>query len=161
MKHVDFLILDDEPELRRSMREIIELEGFSVADFSDGMSALTFLSDCTANVVFCDISMPQMSGHDFLSEMKRRHIVSCVVMVTAHSESDRIIKSMQLGAFDYLVKPYDPAKLVERLTDFTEIGKRIVELTHSPPTSKRWEAAQKMIDLYRVKLALGDKKVIG
>lgn len=159
MKNIDFLILDDELEIRKSMREIIELEGYSVADFGDGMSALTFLNECTANVIFCDISMPQMSGHDFLCELKKKHIVSCVIMVTAHSESDRIIKSLQLGAFDYLVKPYDPEKLVKRLSDFSEIGKRITELSYTPPTSKRWESAQKMIDLYRLKIAKGDQKV--
>lgn len=118
------LVIDDEADVRNVLVEIFEPEHFHLDQAANGREALAQLEkNPDAHLILCDISMPSMSGLEFLAELKARglgHIP--VVMLTAHSETKRLQEALRLGAFDYIVKPFALSQLREVVYKGLEIG---------------------------------------
>src|ERR1041384_3243465 len=110
------LIVDDDRELGQMLTEYLTGEGFQVTIVRDGAEALERLSDHAHNfdLVVLDVMLPSLSGFEVLRRL--RHSLSVpVVMLTAHgADVDRIV-GLELGADDYLAKPFNPRELVARI----------------------------------------------
>ncbi len=108
------LIVDDDPHIRELVRVFLYNEGFSVIEAADGRAALDLLESNRADLAILDVMMPRMDGWDLCAELRTSYDMP-VLMLTAKGETAQKIKGFQLGADDYLVKPFEPMELVMRV----------------------------------------------
>jgi DNA-binding response OmpR family regulator len=108
------LVVDDDPHIRELLRHFLEAEGFEVSEAEDGAAALAFLRSVKVDLVILDVMMPGLDGWTVCKQIKRRRDTP-VLMLTAKGESAQKVKGFELGADDYVVKPFDPPELVARV----------------------------------------------
>jgi len=119
------LIVDDSPSVRHLNSKIVKNAGFKPIIAKDGIEALEFLN--TANelpdVILTDVEMPRMDGYELLSTLKRDNILQRipVVMITSRANNKHHQKALDLGADEYITKPFDDAKLVETIKRLAKI----------------------------------------
>lgn len=114
MTHVSILLVDDDRELDQMLTEYLSAEGFRVAIALDGPAALKRLSEEMFDLAILDVMLPSLSGFEILRKL-RQTLAMPVIMLTARGEdSDRIL-GLELGADDYLPKPFNPKELVARI----------------------------------------------
>jgi two-component system response regulator AtoC len=106
------LIVDDDESLRESLELVLAAEGFEVVTAVDGSGALSRLEASTFDVVLCDVRMPGMDGIELLPQLVRRVPQSTVIMMSAFGTDELALEAMNLGAYDYLTKPFRPAEVV-------------------------------------------------
>ncbi|HGJ5873447.1 MULTISPECIES: envelope stress response regulator transcription factor CpxR [Arsenophonus] len=107
------LLVDDDRELTSLLKELLEMEGFSVIIAYDGEQALTLL-DSTIDLLLLDIMMPQKNGIDTLKEIRRQYQIPVIMLTARGSDLDRVL-GLELGADDYLPKPFNDRELVARI----------------------------------------------
>jgi two-component system, NtrC family, nitrogen regulation response regulator NtrX len=136
------LIVEDEPDLRLVLSDIFQQENYRVAMAENGLDAVSHLkTDAMYQAILCDISMPKMSGLTLVQELMARDLGHIpVVMLTAHSERDKLQEALRLGAFDYVVKPADFGQLIETVSRALELGARQTELRSLAHTQAQIEA---------------------
>lgn len=108
------LIVDDDPHLRELSGIFLQREGFTVSEAAHGREALALLETCKVDLVILDIMMPQMDGWEMCRQLRTWHDLP-VLMLTAKGETSQKLKGFQVGADDYLVKPFEPLELVARV----------------------------------------------
>jgi len=108
---IKILIVDDELIMRESLGAWLERDGYAVTTAESGESALALLKDTLFDIVFLDIKMEGMSGLEVLEQVKQSDPEVEVVMITAYGSISTAIEAMKKGAFDYLLKPFDPDAL--------------------------------------------------
>ncbi len=106
------LVVDDELIVRDSLKEWLEDEGFAVDMAASGQEALEYLDNNAYQLMLTDIKMPGMDGVEVLEKAKESHPDLTVVMMTAYATVETAVEAMKIGAFDYLVKPFEPDKLI-------------------------------------------------
>jgi|YelNatPaOPRAMG01_1025707.scaffolds.fasta_scaffold00008_8 two-component system C4-dicarboxylate transport response regulator DctD len=116
----DILIVDDELVMRESLKEWLELDGFSVRTAESGVQALECVAQKRPDVAVVDIKMPGMDGVTLLRKIKEIDSSIPVVMITAHATIDNAVQSMKEGAYDYIMKPFPPEKLSNVLRKVVE-----------------------------------------
>ncbi|MBW2000909.1 MAG: response regulator [Deltaproteobacteria bacterium] len=115
------LIVDDSSSMRAIIRKIIKVSGFNIGELleaADGKEAIKVLTDEWVDLVLTDINMPNMSGLELISEMKKDEMLKLipVVMVTTEGSEKRIQESMKLGASGYIKKPFLPEEIKRTLS---------------------------------------------
>jgi len=105
------LVVDDEEIVRESLGGWLEKDGHEVVSAPDGRSAVELLKKAKWNVVLLDLKMPGMDGLQVLAESMKLQPDAAAVIMTAYATVDTAVQAMKLGAFDYLVKPFDPEEL--------------------------------------------------
>jgi len=110
------LVVDDEPDVVRLIEFRLQKEGFEVLSCGDGRIALQMIEDEKPDLVILDIMMPLMDGMEVLRQIRSRRATSRipVVMLTAKTASVTVDEARQLWVSDYIMKPFDPDKLVEK-----------------------------------------------
>jgi two-component system, OmpR family, alkaline phosphatase synthesis response regulator PhoP len=112
MKHV--LVVDDEPRIAEIARDYLERSGFRVSIAGNGADALAFARTRNPDLIVLDLGLPMMDGLD-VTRMLRKHSNVPIIMLTARvDESDKLI-GLELGADDYVTKPFSPKELVARV----------------------------------------------
>jgi DNA-binding response OmpR family regulator len=111
------LVVDDEPHLLRLVQFRLEREGYDVVTASDGQSALDSVFEHRPDLCLLDVVMPRRSGLEVLQELRadERSAALKVIMLTARATDADIEKGMQMGADDYLTKPFSAADLRSRV----------------------------------------------
>lgn len=117
------MLVDDEERFRETLSKRLNETGYEVRGVASGMEALDLLSAEKFDVVILDIQMPGMSGIETLSEIRSRHIGVEVIMLTGHGEVASAVEGMRLGAYDYLMKPYEYEYLVVKIQEAYKIKK--------------------------------------
>lgn len=108
------LVVDDEPDIRTLISESLNLKGHTVLGCSDGLSAAALLGRGGIDLAVLDLGLPGLPGLDTLAELRRSSAVPVIVLSGRGEESDRIL-GLELGAADYLPKPFSPRELVARV----------------------------------------------
>lgn len=108
------LIVDDDPHIRELVRVFLEEAGMEADEAENGLKALASLEQEKADLVILDVMMPGMDGWELCRELQRLYEMP-VLMLTAKGETKQIVKGFDLGADDYLVKPFQPAELIVRV----------------------------------------------
>ncbi|MBC7233213.1 MAG: response regulator transcription factor [Chloroflexi bacterium] len=111
-KHI--LIVDDEPRMLRFVRMNLELEGYQVSTASNGMEAIEKVRDELPDLVILDIMMPEMDGYETLERIRQISNVP-VIMLTVKAEEEDKVRGLELGADDYITKPFSPRELASRV----------------------------------------------
>jgi len=111
------LVVDDEPHLLRLVQFRLEREGYDVVTASDGQSALDSVFEHRPDLCLLDVVMPRRSGLEVLQELRadERSSALKVIMLTARATDADIERGMQMGADDYLTKPFSAADLRSRV----------------------------------------------
>ena len=118
------LLVDDEPENRRSYQEILNDLGFKVIAEADGLSALSVVREgVTIDLVITDYRMPGMNGLDFITSLRRLLLKVPVIMITAFGDIETYLQSFSLGVFEYVNKPVTKEEF-ERIVKAALIGPR-------------------------------------
>ena len=118
--HMFALVIDDSRTMRSIVRRIITPWGFDVLEAADGQAALDVLeaSSPLPTVAFIDWNMPVMDGLQFVHEVRAREDWRAItlVMVTTESEHAQVVRALAAGAHDYIIKPFTPDAMAEKLT---------------------------------------------
>lgn len=107
------LVVDDEPEIVKLVRAYLEQAGFAVVSATDGQEALAVFRHEHPNLVILDLNLPGMDGLDVCRAMRRSSDVPIIMLTARIDETDRLI-GLELGADDYVVKPFSPREIVAR-----------------------------------------------
>lgn len=120
------LIIDDEPAIRRVLRDILENEGYIVEDAASGIEALPIIKEQEFDAIFCDIKMPQMDGIEVLENIKQNSDTP-VIMISGHGTIETAVEAIKKGAFDYISKPPDLNRLLITLRNALDKSKLMTE----------------------------------
>jgi two-component system response regulator AtoC len=130
------LIIDDELNIRESLKKYLSLEKIDSDTAADGIEALKLLRENLFDAVVLDLKLPGMSGQEILQWIQTEGIRSPVIMISAHGEIADAVAALKSGAADYLTKPFDPVELVHRLSSLVSSRKREDLLEAGKRTSK-------------------------
>ena len=108
------LVVDDEPRMIHFIRLNLEHDGFDVLEARSGSRALDSLRDQLPDLILLDVMMPELDGFETLRLMREISTVP-VIMLTARGEEDDRVRGLELGADDYITKPFSPRELVSRV----------------------------------------------
>ena len=108
------LLVDDEPRIREVVANYLRRDGYLVETAGDGAAARTHLAVFKPDLVVLDLMLPAVSGFEVLSEIRRAGDLPVIVLTARTEESDRVA-GLELGADDYVVKPFSPRELVARV----------------------------------------------
>src|SRR5690349_11698429 len=130
------LLVEDEPKLNQFVKKGLEQQGYVVDSTIDGSTALEMVSVTPYDLVILDLMLPGQNGFDVLGNMKQFGIKSPVMIISALGNSEHVIKGLDLGAIDYVRKPFDFGEFLARVRAITrksEIG-QFAELQIGPLT---------------------------
>lgn len=116
------LIIDDEPAVLRVLSLLLERNGFSVASANNARDGLALISARAFDVILTDIIMPELSGLDFLKELRRHDLDVPVILMTAGATLDSALDAIEYGAQQYLLKPVEPEALVHSVGKAVALG---------------------------------------
>jgi DNA-binding response OmpR family regulator len=108
------LVVDDEPRMIRFIRLNLEHDGFEVVEAADGLAALKQVRDVLPDLILLDVSMPELDGFETLRLLREISSVP-VIMLTARGDEDDRVVGLELGADDYVSKPFSPRELTARV----------------------------------------------
>ncbi|MGN8845289.1 response regulator transcription factor [Niallia sp. HCP3S3_B10] len=114
MEKVSVLLVDDEKEIRDAIEIYLKNEGITVLKASDGLEALDILMEQTVHLILMDIMMPNLDGISATYKIREQKNIP-IIMLTAKSEDTDKILGLQIGADDYITKPFNPMELVARV----------------------------------------------
>jgi len=105
------LVVDDERDITQILADLLEMRGHDVKAAQSGAQALALARQCRFDVVFLDIAMPGIDGIETLRLLKKEFPGIIVIMISGVSDEAVAIKSLDLGAFDYIRKPFEFSRL--------------------------------------------------
>jgi CheY-like chemotaxis protein len=116
-KNIKVLLVDDEDQLRRVMRDLLEREGYGIAEARDGPQALDQVDQYNPDIIVLDLNLPTLDGYSVLSELRSRPSTRDipVIVLTAKGDEDNEVRVFELGADDFLTKPFRARALSARL----------------------------------------------
>ncbi|HTI36474.1 MAG TPA: sigma-54 dependent transcriptional regulator [Vicinamibacterales bacterium] len=167
------LVVDDEAEIRRSVRMILEYEGHDVQEASSGPEALALVQREPPDLVFLDIKMPGMDGLEVLQKLRELNDDVPVVIISGHATVTTAVEATKLGAFDFIEKPLSSERVLvtirnaldqTRLADENRSLKRAVEARHqmvgeSPALRQIWDSIKRAAPTNATVLLLGESGV--
>ena len=109
------LLIEDEPELRKSVKQYLYQEGFLVESANDYQSASEKVNEYEYDCILVDITLPKGSGLDIVKQLKQKNSKAGVIIISAKNSIDDKITGLDLGADDYLPKPFELAELNARI----------------------------------------------
>jgi len=108
------LVVEDDMEIARTLRDFLDVAGFEASVVGDGSAALAAVRGDKPDLVVLDLGLPGVDGLDVARELRRTSTIPIVMLTARGEETDRIV-GLELGADDYLVKPFSPKELVARV----------------------------------------------
>jgi DNA-binding response OmpR family regulator len=109
------LIVEDEPNMSRGLRDNLEFEGYEVDIAADGASGLNRILTHYYDLILLDVMMPEMSGFDVCKRAREKGVDSPIIVLTAKSEEIDKVLGLELGADDYMTKPFSVRELLARI----------------------------------------------
>lgn len=134
------LIIEDEPELVRGLQSYLERAGFDVLSTFRGDSGLEVWKTARPDLVLLDLNLPGMDGLDVARAIRRRDETPIIMISARIEEADRLI-GLELGADDYIIKPYSPREVVARVRTVLR------RVQHAMTQPEKIEAGELLIDL--------------
>ena len=124
MQNVNVLLIEDEARIREMVKDYLENEGFQVAEAADGLEGIEKFKASEFAIIILDVMLPGIDGWSVCREIRKTSNVP-IIMLTARSEEYDKLFGFELGADDYLTKPFSPKELVARMKAVLKRGKGI------------------------------------
>ncbi|NRA24384.1 MAG: sigma-54-dependent Fis family transcriptional regulator [Oleispira sp.] len=149
------LVVEDDPNLREAIVDSLMLKGYQVQDVCNGVDAVKVLAQSSQDIVLSDINMPQMDGLQLLAHVKKHQPWLPMILMTAYGDVGQAVKAMQLGANDYLMKPFEVQELLSILNKYQATA---IEMESDVPIAESAESKR----LFQVakKVAVTDSTVL-
>jgi len=145
------LVVDDEPNIVELVRLYLKSEGFQVESANDGREALDKIAALHPSLVVLDLMMPELDGREVARRVRRQDSKTAIIMLTAKGDDQDKIVGLELGADDYLAKPFNPRELVARV-------RAVLRRTEEPDKATRvLTVGNVRIDIGRREVAIGGK----
>jgi len=147
------LVVEDEPKIAQLARDYLERGGFKVYIASDGSSALAAFRSTQPDLAVLDLGLPDRDGLDVLRAVRHESNVPVIILTARGEESDRLV-GLELGADDYMVKPFSPKELVARV-------RAVLRRTEGAPAmgAEVIHASDLTLDLPRMRLTVAGSQV--
>ena len=118
------LIIEDEPQIRENIQEILDLEGFATITAEDGWQGLQMAEQHQPDIIICDLMMPRLDGYEVIKALRQKPVTAEIpfIFLTAKAEHRDLRQGMELGADDYLTKPFEAHELLQAIS--TQLKKR-------------------------------------
>ena len=113
--NIKILIAEDDNSLREGLVDLLEAEGYAVATAGNGKEALEKYAEARPDLVMLDVMMPEMSGYDVCREIRKSDSLTPIIMLTAKGEEIDKVVGLELGADDYVTKPFGLHELRARI----------------------------------------------
>jgi len=122
MKEKKIVVVDDEPFILRSLSYVLKREGYQVFSATNGEEAVQVIRDVKPELLFLDVMMPKKSGFEVCREIKSDPDLKdvYVVLLTARGQASDKVAGMELGADEFMTKPFSPSKIVGRVKEILE-----------------------------------------
>jgi len=140
------LVVDDEPKILELLRDYLEHAGFAVRMAGDGKAALAAIHNDPPDLIVLDLGLPEMDGLDVTRQLRKTSSAPIIMLTARADESDKLV-GLELGADDYMTKPFSPKELVARVR---AIFRRIE--SYSQPGAEVIHVAGLTLDLPRMRL---------
>jgi DNA-binding response OmpR family regulator len=151
MKNI--LVVDDEPKITQLVRDYLERAGYAVQIAHDGKTAFSHARTDKPDLIILDLGLPQMDGLDFTREFRKLSEAPIIMLTARSEESDKLI-GLELGADDYLTKPFSPKELVARVR---VVLRRTANAAGSG--AEIIQAADLTLDVPRLRVTAGDRQL--
>ena len=145
------LVVDDEPKITQLVRDYLERAGFAVRSAANGRAALALAQAEKPDMIVLDLGLPDLDGLDVTRSL-RKFSNAPILMLTARAEEADKLVGLELGADDYMTKPFSPKELVARVR---VIFRRIE--TYSQSQAETLQAADLTLDLARLRVSAADR----
>jgi len=145
------LVVDDEPKITRLVRDYLERAGFAVRTAGDGREALMRARTDRPDLVVLDLGLPRLDGLDVARQLRRDSTVPIIMLTARDDEADRVA-GLELGADDYVSKPFSPRELVARV-------RAVLRRQLDAPTAEHLAAGDLTLDLPRMRVSVAGKAV--
>jgi two-component system alkaline phosphatase synthesis response regulator PhoP len=144
------LIAEDEPDMAMGIRDNLQFEGFEVLEAHDGAEALELAKNERPDLILLDIMMPKMDGFEVCRSVREAGFSVPIIMLTARSQEMDVVRGLEMGADDYITKPFKIRELLARIK---------VALRHAgaTPTSKVIQIGDARVDLIKGKVERGEQ----
>jgi two-component system, OmpR family, alkaline phosphatase synthesis response regulator PhoP len=146
------LVVDDEQKIVVLVRDYLRTAGFNVLTAADGPSALAAFRSGKPDLVVLDLGLPRLDGLDVTRAMRRDSNVPIIMLTARSEESDKLV-GLELGADDYITKPFSPKELVARVRTVLRRAENVA------PESELIRAADLTLDVPRMKLTAGENEI--
>ncbi len=153
MKQCRILIVEDDERILNFLRSKLKASGYEVSTANDGVQGLEQAQAQEPNLIVLDLLMPKMSGLDMLRELRSFSSIPVIILTAKGDDIDKI-KGFQLGADDYLTKPFNPDELIARI----EAVMRRVEQLKRLDIPEKISLGQITIDFKRHDISVGDEE---
>ncbi|NLZ48501.1 MAG: response regulator [Clostridiales bacterium] len=118
-EYYKILIIDDEEETLSALQKNLVLEGFNVTTCNDSVKAIKMIKDEKFHIIITDIVMPKMDGLEVLKFARSYDALTQVIMMTVHSTMELTIQSLELGANDYILKPFKSIDYIIEIINYS------------------------------------------
>lgn len=113
--HYHILVVEDEPSMRMGLQDNLEFDGYEVDVAEEGNSGLEKILSNTYDLIVLDVMLPNISGFDICKTVRKRGIVTPIILLTAKGEEIDKVRGLELGADDYITKPFSLRELLARV----------------------------------------------
>ena len=148
------LVVDDEAKIVKLARDYLEHAGFKVLAAPDGRSALESYRTNKPDLIVLDLGLPKMDGLDMTRELRKESNVPIIMLTARADESDKLV-GLEIGADDYLTKPFSPKELVARVRT---VLRRVENSYRSAASQDILRVAGLTLDIPRMQLLVGDRQ---
>ncbi len=148
------LIVDDEQKIVQLARDYLERAGFHVQSAGDGKTALASIRADKPDLVVLDLGLPEMDGLDVTRVLRKESNIPVIMLTARGEETDKLI-GLELGADDYIVKPFSPKELVARIRAVL----RRLEASQAGPGAEVIRVADLELDIPRMRARVGEREV--
>lgn len=121
------LIIDDEENIRNTLREILEYEKYEVDEAADGKEGLEKLKEGSYDLALCDVKMPKMEGNEVLEKAVEAGVETQIIMISAHGTIETAVDATKKGAYDFIPKPPDLNRLLVTLRNALDKSNLVTE----------------------------------
>lgn len=148
MKTPNILICDDDHNVHEALRLYLEEESFKYTSSFDGEDGLSLAQSGQYDLIILDQMMPKLSGMEVLRELRKTSSIPVIVLTAKGEEIDRIL-GLELGADDYIVKPFSPREIIARIK---AILRRIMETSQEASNTLKFDNLDINLDHYQIRL---------
>lgn len=140
------LICDDQPAVHETLGAYLDVEGYTHSDAFDGEQALALVQSKSPDLIILDLMMPKINGMDVCREIRKTSKVPIIMLTAKGEEIDRIL-GLELGADDYIIKPFSPREVIARVK---AVLRRFSEQDEQPATVLRFDNLEINLSHYEV-----------
>ncbi|MFT7616584.1 MAG: DNA-binding response OmpR family regulator [Planctomycetota bacterium] len=151
------LIVEDDPTIRMALEDAFKAEGYDVTVAPDGLRGEELLFSRHFSLVLLDLMMPGKGGLEVLKQIREASIMTPVILLTARSDENDKVLGLELGADDYVTKPFSLRELLARVRVLLRKEERVLDLLRVEAPAQQFSIGESVVDLETLELNKGEK----